>query len=80
MACIDEAITVVQESAYDDHHEITTECRCLPACTDMEYAHEMSTGKIGKGATLNLEEAVTGTARFTMKQLNSNWYRKKSII
>ncbi len=59
--CVDEAITIVEESAYDDNHETNTQCRCLPSCTDMEFMHETSVSKISKHWLLNLPSEVTGS-------------------
>ncbi len=59
--CVDEAVTIVEESAYDDNHETNTECRCLPACTDMEFPHESSVSKIKKADMLNLDQSIKGT-------------------
>ncbi len=59
--CVDEATTIVAESAYDDNHETNTQCQCLPACTDMEFSHETSVSKISQSRLLNLPTEVTGT-------------------
>ncbi len=58
VACIDEAVTTVEESAYDDAH--LTRCHCLPACSDMEYPHETSYGKIGRADAVSLPKSLKG--------------------
>ncbi len=59
--CVDEAVTIVEEAAYDDNHEINTQCRCLPACTDMEFPHENSVSRVKKSDMLSLPPTVFGT-------------------
>ena len=58
--CVDEAVTIVEEAAYDDNHEINTQCRCLPACTDMEFPHENSVSRVKKSDMLSLPPTVFG--------------------
>ncbi|XP_059083484.1 pickpocket protein 28-like [Tigriopus californicus] len=54
-ACVDRAIKIVQESAFDDKHAENTECNCLPPCSDFSYPHETSKSKL-KAALLNLSQ------------------------
>ncbi len=61
-ACVDEAVTIVEESAFDANHFTNTECRCLPSCTDMEFPHETSDSKLSKADLLNLPPEVMGEA------------------
>ena len=60
--CADEALTIVQEAAYDDNHEINTECRCLPSCTEMEFPHETSVSKVKTAEMNNLAQQLKGRA------------------
>ena len=61
--CVDEAVTTVEESAYDDKHFTNTECHCLPSCTDMEFPHETSASKLSRPELLSLSHEVLGKTR-----------------
>ncbi len=63
--CVDDAITTVEESAFDGSHETNQECRCLPSCTDMEFPHETSVSQLSKLSLLELSTETLGMLMIT---------------
>lgn len=59
--CVDEAITIVEESAFEGAKSAEQDCRCLPSCTDMEFPHETSVSKVARSELINVPKEVKGT-------------------
>ena len=58
--CVDEAVTAVEESAFDINSFTNTECMCLPSCSDMDFPHETSASKISRPELISLPHSLRG--------------------
>ncbi len=58
--CVIEAVTEVEESAFDTARTTRTNCDCLPSCTEMEFPHETSASKLSKASLVNVPTEVKG--------------------
>ena len=73
LECIKEAGAIVDKTAFDVDHDTETNCKCLPACSTIEFPFEISTGKMTKASLMHTDKASIG--KFTQLGLFS--WRKK---
>ncbi len=60
--CVDEAVTLAEESSSGNASRSfgLGACSCEPPCTDMEFPHETSFGKVSQADLLSLPEDLKG--------------------
>ena len=56
--CVMEALTVVEETAFDAEHDSHRECHCLPSCADFEFPHMASMSRLNSGKMLHIDEDI----------------------
>ena len=52
--CIEEALEVVEETAFDTSAHSESACRCLPGCTSVDYPYEVTQSKMHRAQFLDL--------------------------
>ena len=69
LECIKEASDIVDRTAFDVDHVTETNCKCLPACSTIEFPFEISTGKMTKANLMHTDKESVGemTARLSEK-------------
>ena len=76
--CVDEAMVAVEEHAVhtvDHDGHVVPDCKCLPLCTEIEYPHETSFGKVNSADMLDLPEHILATN----PQYSNNSYVKENV-
>jgi hypothetical protein len=58
--CVEEALVIVEETAFDDSRETVTNCQCLPGCTNIEFPYEISQSRMHRGQFIQLPEEAKG--------------------
>ena len=64
LECIKEAGAIVDKTAFDVDHDTETNCKCLPACSTIEFPFEISTGKMTKASLMHTDKASIGKLAF----------------
>jgi hypothetical protein len=39
--CVEEALEIVEETAFDEKRTTATNCQCVPSCTNIEFPYEI---------------------------------------
>ena len=58
--CVHEALTIVEQTAFDDSRVTVTNCQCLPSCSNIEYPHDYSAAKLGRYNLLHIPHEKEG--------------------
>ena len=56
--CVEEAIGIVEQSAFDETGTIGAKCACLPACTELKFHHSMTQGILVNAKSLRLKKSL----------------------
>ena len=75
LECIKEATDIVDKTAFDTEHDTETNCKCLPACSTIEFPFEISTGKMVKAELMHTDKEAIGEAIFVQPK----WTKKKFV-
>ena len=60
--CIEEALQIVEETAFDDKTNAKSNCKCLPGCTSLEYPYEVTQSKMHRAQFLDLPPGLLGAS------------------
>ena len=58
--CIEEALEIVEETAFDNEAQSRSNCMCLPGCTSVDYPYEVTQSKMHRAQFLDLPPDLLG--------------------